>query len=78
MDYNIFSNIAPAMPKPSKGTEFVKFAISQASKDMQEVLIPMAIPDTRSGDKWGYFSVFRLQLGEIMPYEDLSCCRFEL
>ena len=26
MDYNIFSNIAPAMPKPSKGTEFVKFA----------------------------------------------------
>ena len=32
------------MPKPSKGTEFVKFAISQASKDMQEVLIPMAIP----------------------------------
>ena len=29
MDYNIFSNIAPAMPKPSKGTEFVKFAISQ-------------------------------------------------
>ena len=44
MDYNIFSNIAPAMPKPSKGTEFIKFAISQASKDMQEVLIPMAIP----------------------------------
>ena len=44
MDYNIFSNIAPAMPKPNKGTEFVKFAISQASKDMQEVLIPMAIP----------------------------------
>ena len=44
MNYNIFSTIAPAMPKPSKGTEFVKFAISQASKDMQEVLIPMAIP----------------------------------
>ena len=38
MDYNIFSNIAPAMPKPGKGTEFVKFAISQASKDMQEPL----------------------------------------
>ena len=44
MDYNIFSNIAPAMPKPSKGTEFVKFAISQASKDMQETLFPMLIP----------------------------------
>ena len=25
MDYNIFSNIAPAMPKPSKGTEFPIF-----------------------------------------------------
>ena len=44
MDYNIFSNIAPAMPKPGKGTEFVKFAISQASKDMQEPLLPMLFP----------------------------------
>ena len=44
MIYNIFSNTAPAMPKPCKGTEFVKFALSQASKDMREVLIPMAIP----------------------------------
>ena len=44
MTYNIFSKTAPAMPKPSKGTEFVKIALSQASKDMQEVLIPMAIP----------------------------------
>lgn len=44
MDYNIFSNIAPAMPKPGKGTEFVKFAISQASKDMQEPLFPMLFP----------------------------------
>lgn len=44
MSYNIFSSTAPAMPKPSKGTEFVKLAISQASKDMREVLIPMAIP----------------------------------
>ena len=44
MTYNIFSKTAPAMPKPSKGTEFVKIALSQASKDMQEALIPMAIP----------------------------------
>lgn len=44
MIYDIFSSTAPAMPKPSKGTEFVKFALSQASKDMREVLIPMAIP----------------------------------
>ena len=44
MTYNIFSKTAPAMPKPSKGTEFVKIALSQASKDMQKVLIPMAIP----------------------------------
>ncbi len=44
MSYNIFSKTAPAMPKPGRGTEFVKIALSQASKDMQEVLIPMAIP----------------------------------
>ena len=44
MIYDIFSSTAPAMPKPGKGTEFVKLALSQASKDMREVLIPMAIP----------------------------------
>ena len=44
MDYSIFSNIAPAMPKPGKGTEFVKFAISQVSKDMHEPLFPMLFP----------------------------------
>ena len=48
MSYNIFNSTAPAMPKPSKGTEFVKLAVSQASKDMREVLIPMAIPTTNS------------------------------
>ena len=44
MDYNIFSSTAPAMPKPSKGTEFCKLLLSQASKDMREPLVPMAIP----------------------------------
>jgi hypothetical protein len=44
MTYNIFSNIAPAMPKPSKGTEFVKLLLSQVSKDMHEPLVPMFFP----------------------------------
>lgn len=44
MSYNIFSNTAPTMPKPGKGTEVCKLLLSQASKDMQEPLIPMAIP----------------------------------
>ena len=44
MTYNIFDRIAPAMPKPSKGTEIVKLLLSQASKDMREPLVPMAIP----------------------------------
>ena len=44
MTYNIFSSTAPAMPKPSKGTEFCKLLLSKVSKDMQEPLIPMAIP----------------------------------
>ena len=44
MDYNIFSSTAPAMPKPSRGTEFCKLLLSQASRDMREALVPMAIP----------------------------------
>ena len=44
MRYDIFNRKAPAMPKPSKGTEFCKLLLSQASKDMQEPLVPMAIP----------------------------------
>ena len=43
MKYNIFSSIAPAMPKPSKGTEICKLLLSQASLDMRETLVPMAI-----------------------------------
>ncbi len=62
MNYNIFSNTAPAMPKPSKGTEFVKFAISQASKDMREVLIPMAIPAIGSSSHGRKIHVFRQQI----------------
>lgn len=44
MYYNIFSNTAPQMPKPGKGTEFCKLLLSQASADMREPLVPMAIP----------------------------------
>ena len=44
MNYNIFSKTAPAMPKSAKGTEFCKLLLSQASKDMREPLVPMAIP----------------------------------
>jgi len=32
------------MPKPSRGTECCKLLLSKASKDMQDPLIPMAIP----------------------------------
>ena len=44
MTYDIFSRTAPAMPKPTKGTEICKLLLSQASKGMQEPLVPMAIP----------------------------------
>ena len=44
MRYDIFSSTAPAMPKPAKGTEICKLLLSQASKDMRETLVPMAIP----------------------------------
>ena len=44
MLYNIFDSISPKMPKPAKGTEFIKLLLSQASRDMREPLVPMAIP----------------------------------
>ena len=44
MKYDIFNRKAPAMPKPSRGTEFCKFLLSQVSKDMQEPLVPMPFP----------------------------------
>jgi hypothetical protein len=44
MKYDIFSRTAPAMPKPSKGTEIVKLLFSQVSKDMREPLLPMTLP----------------------------------
>ena len=44
MKYDIFSNVAPAMPKPSKGTECIRLLLSQASKDMREPLVPMIFP----------------------------------
>ena len=44
MSYNIFDSTAPAMPRPAKGTEIVKLLLSQASRDMSEPLVPMAIP----------------------------------
>jgi len=44
MKYNIFSSTAPVMPKPTKGTEICKLLRSQASFDMRETLIPMAMP----------------------------------
>ena len=44
MTYDIFSRTAPAMPKPTKGTEICKLLLSQASKDMHEPLVPMLFP----------------------------------
>lgn len=44
MTYDIFSPAAPKMPQTGKGTKFIKFILSQASSDMREPLVPMAIP----------------------------------
>lgn len=44
MTYDIFSTMAPKMPNTGKGTNFIKFILSQASRDMREPLVPMAIP----------------------------------
>ena len=44
MKYNISKATAPAMPTLAKGTEIVKLLLSQASKDMRVVLVPMFFP----------------------------------
>lgn len=44
MSYDIFKHTAPTMPRPAKGTEIIKLMLSQASKEMKQVLVPMAIP----------------------------------
>lgn len=44
MTYDIFKNVAPAMPRPGKGTECIKLLLSQASKDIHEPLVPMFFP----------------------------------
>ena len=44
MRYDISKATAPAMPNLGKGTECIKILLTQASKDMQEPLVPMLFP----------------------------------
>ena len=44
MIYDITKPTAPALPTLGKGTECIKLLLSQASKDMQEPLVPMFFP----------------------------------
>ena len=44
MKYDITKTTAPKMPNLGKGTECIKLLLSQASKDIQEPLVPMFFP----------------------------------
>ena len=44
MKYDISKTTAPEMPNLGKGTECIKFLLTQASKDMYEPLVPMLFP----------------------------------
>ena len=44
MKYDISKATAPAMPNLGKGTECIKFLLSQASKVMHDPLVPMFFP----------------------------------
>ena len=44
MKYDISKKSAPAMPNLGKGTECIKILLSQASKVIQEPLVPMFFP----------------------------------
>ena len=44
MKYDISKSTAPTMPILGKGTECIKILLSQASKGIQEPLVPMLFP----------------------------------
>ena len=44
MRYDISNQKAPEMPNLGKGTECIKFLLTQASEDMHEPLVPMLFP----------------------------------
>ena len=44
MKYDISKQTAPKMPNLGKGTECIKFLLSQVSKDIHEPLVPMLFP----------------------------------
>ena len=44
MRYDISKSTAPALPTLGKGTECIKILLFQASKDMQQPLVPMLFP----------------------------------
>ena len=57
MKYDISNPSAPKMPNLGKGTECIKFLLTQASKDMHEPLVPMLFPSLGahiSGAKFRY------------------------
>ena len=44
MKYDITRPIAPVMPNLGRGTDCIKLLLSQASKDVQEPIVPMLFP----------------------------------
>jgi hypothetical protein len=44
MRYDISKPTAPKMPNLGKGTECIKILLSQASKGIQEPMVPMFFP----------------------------------
>ena len=72
MTYNIFDRTAPAMPKPSKGTEIVKLLLSQASKDMYEPLVPMLFPSLGAHLSDVEFMYYALVPRPTTPYRPIT------
>ena len=44
MNYDITKSTAPVMPSLGRGLECIRLLLSQATKDMQEPLVPMLFP----------------------------------
>ena len=78
MRYDISKAATPAMPNLGKGTECIKFLLTQASKDMHEPLVPMLFPSLSahiSGAEFQYPDrSWKEMCGQMAQLVDDSVC----
>ena len=72
MRYDISNQKAPEMPNLGKGTECIKFLLTQASKDMHEPLVPMLFPSLGAHLSDVEFMYYALVPRPTPPYRPIT------